>query len=170
MPTIGVSVPVPDPWGSRLQAYRVGLGDHQARGIPSHITLLPPYELKEGEYDDLIDQLSYCASSTPAFDVRLLGTGTFRPVSPVVFINVVAGISVFETLVSHCHRGPARPETRFPYHPHVTVAHGLDDALLDRAYDELADFRADFRVDALWMYRHDVAHGWNPERSFPLAP
>ena len=47
MPTIGVSVAVPDPGGAHLQDYRITLGDTEARGIPSHITLLPPYQVEE---------------------------------------------------------------------------------------------------------------------------
>ena len=36
-------------------------------------------------------------------------------------------------------------DLRFPYHPHVTVAHHLADAQLDRAFAELADFECEFR-------------------------
>ena len=38
--------------------------------------------------------------------MRLRGTGTFRPVSPVVFVNVAEGISRCELLADAVRRGP----------------------------------------------------------------
>lgn len=40
--TIGVSIAVPEPHGSKLQQLRAGFGDAAAHGIPTHVTLLPP--------------------------------------------------------------------------------------------------------------------------------
>jgi hypothetical protein len=47
VPTIGVSIAVPEPWGSELQAFRASVGDTSAEGIPTHITLMPPHEIDE---------------------------------------------------------------------------------------------------------------------------
>ena len=70
--------------------------------------------------------------------MRLRGTGTFRPVSPVVFVTVAEGISQCEALADAVRRGPLETDLLFPYHPHVTVAHHLDDDVMDQAFDELA--------------------------------
>ena len=51
--------------------------------------------------------------------------------------------------------GPLAVELDFPYHPHVTIAHHLDDPTLDRAFEELADFECGFAVDAFSLYVHD---------------
>ncbi len=40
--TLGVSLVVPEPYGSLLQRRRAGFGDPAAHGIPTHVTLLPP--------------------------------------------------------------------------------------------------------------------------------
>ena len=37
---------MPDPWGAQLQDYRTDLGDDTAAGIPTHITLMPPFEVR----------------------------------------------------------------------------------------------------------------------------
>ena len=50
----------------------------------------------------------------------------------------------------------------------MTVAHHLDDDLLDRAFDELAGFDCEFEVDEFHLYVHDAALGWQPTRDFPL--
>jgi 2'-5' RNA ligase len=100
--------------------------------------------------------------------VHLRGTGTFRPVSPVVFVAVVEGISQCEQLAGACRRGPLDVDLNFPYHPHVTVAHDLADEALDRAFRELADFECAFTVDEFHLYTHDERRGWRPTHDFAL--
>ena len=104
------------------------------------------------------------------FGVHLRGTGTFRPVSPVVFVTLVEGISQCEQLASAVRRGPLDVPLDFPYHPHVTIAHHLADDALDRAFRELADFDCTFDADQFHLYVHDEQDGWQPTRDFPLSP
>ena len=59
-------------------------------------------------------------------------------------------------------------DLEYPYHPHVTVAHHLDDARLDQAFAELAGFECEFEVDEFHLYVHDSEQGWQPTRDFPL--
>jgi 2'-5' RNA ligase len=168
MSTIGVAIAVPEPWGSRLQDYRTELGDKSAIGIPTHITLMPPFEATRDHLPAIEEHLAEAAAQNAPFKIHLRGTGTFRPVSPVVFVVVVEGISACEQLAFSIRRGPLHQELQFPYHPHVTVAHHLDDASLDRAFDELAAFECDFTADHFSLYVHDVDTGWVPTRDFPL--
>ncbi len=167
--TIGVAIAVPEPWGGRLQDYRADLGDKTATGIPTHITLMPPFEVADGQMPRIQQHLAEASSLRPAFKVHLRGTGTFRPVSPVVFVTVAEGISGCEQLAASIRRGPLEVALQFPYHPHVTVAHHLDDASLDRAFTELADFECAFEVDRFSLYEHDEDAGWVPTRDYPLA-
>jgi 2'-5' RNA ligase len=167
--TIGVSVEVPEPWGTELQDYRVRLGDPTAGGIPTHITLMPPIDVDDDLLPVIQHHLEGVAEKTAPFDVRLRGTGTFRPVSPVVFVNVVQGISACEVLASDVRRGPLAVEARFPYHPHVTVAHHLDEPLLDKAFEELGSFDCRFTADHFSLYVHEDGSGWTPVRHFPFA-
>ncbi len=169
MPTIGVSIAVPDPEGASLQEYRVALGDDTARHIPTHITLVPPIEVAAEEMDAVVAHLEAAARTNTSFRVSLRGTGTFRPVSPVVFLGVVEGIAGCELLADAVCSGPLAAEVRFPYHPHVTVAHHLSEDQLDRAFEELSGYRTHFDVTEFWLYVHDEDHGWQPTRSFPLA-
>ncbi|WP_091125052.1 2'-5' RNA ligase family protein [Nocardioides terrae] len=168
MRTIGVAVAIPEPWATQLQDYRTGLGDETATMIPTHITLVPPTEVDEAVVGDIEAHLESVARTLAAFDVHLRGTGTFRPVSPVVFVAVVEGISSCEQLANAVRRGPLEVDLSFPYHPHVTVAHDLPDELLDQAFDELAGFECRFEVDRFHLYVHDDEDGWRPTRHFSL--
>lgn len=168
MPTIGVAVAIPEPWATELQDYRRDVGDTTATKIPTHITLVPPTEVRDG-LEDLEQHLATASAAVPAFEVHLRGTGTFRPVSPVVFVSLVEGISQCEQLAAAVRSGPLDVELDYPYHPHVTVAHHLADPLLDRAFSELADFECEFEVSHFHLYVHDVDTGWQATRAFPLA-
>lgn len=168
--TVGVAIAVPEPWGEQLQSYRAALGDDHADGIPTHITLMPPVEVDEDAVPDLEKHLAEAAAENRSFRIRLRGTGTFRPVSPVVFVMVAEGISGCEQLAYSVRRGPLEADLQFPYHPHVTIAHHLADETLDRAFEDLATFECAFAVDHFSLYVHDRDAGWAPTRDFVLDP
>jgi 2'-5' RNA ligase len=169
VPTIGVSLAVPEPWGSRLQQFRVTNGDTQGAAIPTHITLVPPVEAETADLEPIGQHLAGVAARHAPYPVRLRGSGTFRPVSPVVFVNVVEGISQTEQLARACRSGPLALTLDYPYHPHVTVAHHLDDDRLDRAFEEMAGFDCAFTVTGFHLYVHDGEHGWTAARDFVLT-
>jgi 2'-5' RNA ligase len=170
VPTIGVALAIPEPWATELQNYRTSVGDAMAATIPTHITLVPPTEVTDEELDEIERHLAVAAAELPAFEVHLRGTGTFRPVSPVVFVTVVEGISQCEQLAAAVRRGPLDVDLAFPYHPHVTIAHHVAEGRLDQAFDELADFECEFEVADFRLYVHDHERGWTPTRDFTLQP
>lgn len=168
MQTIGVAIPIPEPWGSQLQRYRESIGDPMAVHIPPHITLVPPVDLAPSVVGEVEAHLDAAAGVVAPFDVHLRGTATFRPLSPVVFVALAEGISGCESLEHEVRSGPLGVDLNYPYHPHVTIAHAVEDEVLDRAFTELADFEARFSVDTFTFYVHDEVAGWVPTRTFEL--
>ena len=164
---IGVAVAIPEPYGSQLQAVRKRLGDTQAQGIPTHVTLLPPTTVDDSLLSEIDEHLSAVAAAQVPYVMALHGTGTFRPVSPVVFVTLVEGISACERLENGVRSGVLWRPLHFNYHPHVTVAHDLPDELLDGARAQLKDYSASFTVDRFTIYEH-VDGAWNPRRDFPF--
>ena len=169
MPVHGVAVTVPEPWGQQLQDARERFGDPMASAIPPHVTLLPPTVVEDEALPGFLDHLAKVTAAVEPFDMVLSGTGTFRPVSPVVFVQVSHGIAVCEELEAAVRSGPVERHLEFPYHPHVTVAHHLDEASLDGAFEGLADFRCAFRVEAVELYLHDDDGVWRVQHSLPLG-
>jgi 2'-5' RNA ligase len=153
--TIGVAIAIPEPWATQLNDARLEAGDPLAASVPAHITLLPPTELTEAERKPVDEHLAEAASRHRPFELHLRGTGSFRPVTDVVFVAVATGISECELL--------------FPYHPHVTVAHDVPGESLDRAYDGLGDFDARFTVRGFTLFEHGDDGRWRPEREFPFG-
>jgi 2'-5' RNA ligase len=165
---IGISIDVPDPWRAELQAARRDFGDPQAGLIPPHITIVGPTVVDEAVLPAVWEHLDKVTADIPPFRVHLRGTGTFRPISPVVFIAVVQGIAECEQLEQAARSGVLAQDLRFNYHPHVTVAHEVPEAELDRAFDRLAGFEAAFDVTALWQYEHGDDGVWRKQHEFAL--
>jgi 2'-5' RNA ligase len=169
MPNHGVAVTVPEPWSSTLQQAREDFGDPMAAAIPPHVTLLPPTAVADDVMPGFLSHLKMVTSAAEPFEMVLAGTGTFRPVSPVVFVQVSQGIPYCEALERAVRSGPVERSLDFPYHPHVTVAHHLDEPALDRAFESLAGFRCGFRVASVELYHHHTDGVWRVLDSFPLG-
>ena len=166
MHVIGVSIAVPPPFANELQERRASYGDPLADSIPSHVTLLPPTEVSDDLLPEIHGHLERVASSQQPFTMLLRSTGTFRPVSPVVFVQVAGGISACERIEQAIRTGPLKRDVQFYYHPHVTVAHHVDEAAMDRAFNELASYECSFEVGSFDLYAHGDDLVWREVRTF----
>ncbi|MFE7774160.1 2'-5' RNA ligase family protein [Streptomyces sp. NPDC057445] len=169
--TLGVSIAVPEPYGSLLQERRAGFGDPAAHGIPTHVTLLPPTEADASALPSVEAHLARVAATSRPFPMRLCGTGTFRPLSPVVFVKVVEGVSACTQLQKRVRdtSGPLVRELQFPYHPHVTVAHGIADEAMDRAYEELSGYEAEWTCTSFALYEQGPDAVWRKLQEFAFG-
>ncbi len=169
--TIGVSIAVPEPHGSLLQERRAGFGDAAAHCIPTHVTLLPPTEVAGADLPAVDAHLTGVAAAGRPFPMRLSGTGTFRPLSPVVYVRVVQGAESCAWLQQRVRdsSGPMARELLFPYHPHVTVAHGIDEAAMDRAFAELAGFEAEWPCTGFALYEQGADAVWRKLREYTFG-
>ncbi|HEY9371706.1 2'-5' RNA ligase family protein [Streptomyces sp.] len=160
--TLGVSIAVPEPYGSLLQERRAGFGDPAAHGIPTHVTLVPPTEVAAERLPQIEAHLARVAAAGDPFAMRLAGTGTFRPLSPVVYVRLAEGVSECTRLqkLLRDEAGPLVRELQFPYHPHVTVAHGIADEAMDRAFEELAGFEAAWTCRSFGLYEQGADDVW----------
>jgi 2'-5' RNA ligase len=165
--SIGVAIAIPEPYGSQLQSLRSSFGDPLADAIPTHVTLLPPTALEPDGLEEVTEHLQKVASQHHPFEMRLRGSATFRPVSPVVFVQLSMGIGECETLEKDVRDGPlGGRDLDFPYHPHVTVAHHLPEPVLDAAQDRLADFDCRLDVEGFQLYLHGTDGVWRVARDF----
>ncbi len=166
---LGVLVQVPEPWAQLLVEWRSKCGDPQASQVPPHVTLLPPTEVAVTERPAITDHLAEVARAHPPFDMHLSGTGTFTPVSEVVFVTVARGIGSCELIANDVRQGPLARSLSFPYHPHVTVAHDVPRDMLDFAYSGLADLSAEFRVDRFTEYEQTRGGAWTVANEYLLT-
>ncbi|WP_330332139.1 2'-5' RNA ligase family protein [Streptomyces sp. NBC_00536] len=169
--TLGVSIAVPEPYGSQLQQRRAGFGDAAAHGIPTHVTLVPPTEVDGDRLPAIRAHLAEVAAAFRPFVMRLAGTGTFRPLSPVVFVKVVEGAAGCTRLQGQVRDsgGPVSRELAFPYHPHVTVAHGISEEAMDLAFESLADYDAEWVCAGFALYEQGSDGVWRKLREYPFG-
>jgi 2'-5' RNA ligase len=163
---IGILLAIPEPYGGELRERRAAYGDPQADSVPVHVTLLPPTAVDAGALPEIEDHLAAVARRWHPFRMRLRGTGTFRPVSQVVFVAVERGGAQCAALEVQLRAGALERELQFPYHPHVTVAHDLDQAVLDAAQADLAGYAAEFEISGFGLYHREPDGSWTTLRSF----
>ena len=167
---IGVAIDIPEPWGAQLTRRRAEAGDPQAAYTPAHVTLLGPTEVPTGALAAVESHLEKVASAQQPFTIHLRGTGTFRPVTEVVFVTLAAGISECELLAEAIASAEdVNRDSRFPYHPHVTVAQDVTPEALDAVFEDLASFSVKFHVPAFTLFTHGGEGPWRPRRDFPLG-
>jgi 2'-5' RNA ligase len=166
---LGIVVPVPEPWAQLLVDWRAKVGDPQAALVPPHVTLLPPTEVAPADRAAITAHLAAVSRTHAPFDMHLAGTGTFSPVSEVVFVAVARGIGNCELIANDVRSGPLARTLAFPYHPHVTVAHDVPADMLEMAYAGLSDLSAEFRVEHFTEFEQTPSGAWAVAREYPLT-
>ncbi|MGN6475208.1 MAG: 2'-5' RNA ligase family protein [Mycobacteriales bacterium] len=166
---IGVAVGIPEPFGAELQGWRERLGDPNALRIVPHVTLLPPTTVGSGALPEIEEHLRRVAARFRPFEIRLRGSATFLPVSPVVFVPLVQGIAECEQIEAQVRSGPLTRVLDYSYHPHVTVAHDLPDDALHRALGELSAYDARFEVWGFSLFEQGPDLHWRPQRDFTFS-
>ncbi|MHA7222244.1 2'-5' RNA ligase family protein [Arthrobacter sp. RHLT1-20] len=168
--SIGVILGFPTGIAAELRRWRASFGDPMAGVVPAHITLVTTTMTQDWEATR--SHVRDIARRQEPFTVTIAGTGSFRPVSPVVFLNVEDGFGDCVSLHRQLQTGPLERELPFAYHPHVTVAHDVAPESLDEAEAVLKDYRATFPVASMGLYEHDDNGIWQlrEELDFGIEP
>ena len=169
---IGVAIALPSHYAAQVREVREAAGDPLAEVVPPHITLLPPTAVDVDSLDEVMRHLRNVAAGTNPFEVRLDEVGTFRPVSPVVYLGLRSGAEECDRLQERVRdrRGPLARSLSFPFHPHVTLAHEVADDGLDTAARKGAELTMDFTVTKLHLYRHLSQPGHSARRGSTGCP
>jgi 2'-5' RNA ligase len=157
-PLVGVILGFPADVAEELREWRASFGDPAAHVVPAHITLVTTTETED--WDATVDHVRSVAARQVPFRVTIAGTGSFRPVSDVVYLKVAEGFDECVKLHAELQRGPLERELPFPYHPHVTVAHDVDAERLDEAEFVLKNYSTSFTVASMGLYEHDADGLW----------
>ena len=155
---VGIVIPVPEPMASELQRARASFGDPMASVIPAHITLVTTTPATD--WPSTLRHVRQVTAAHRPFTVTLRGTASFRPVTPVVYVQVADGFEECSRLHQELQSGPLEHRTPYPYHPHVTVAHDVSEAGMDEAVSSLSGYKASFRVERVGVFEHDDRGLW----------
>lgn len=155
---VGITIPIPEPLATELAKRRASFGDPMAVLVPPHITLITTTPATD--WQGTIDHVRRVAKEQRCFTVTLRSSGSFRPLSPVVFLKLDQGFEECVELHEKLQTGPLERDLEFPFHPHVTVAHDVSDAGMDAAVEELDSFEASFPVRSMGLYEHQRSGLW----------
>ena len=155
--TFGVVIFVPEPGASELAAARLEVGDPLGSLIPPHITVLPPTTRPVHQIREIKRHLRRVGRRQRPFPIHLRGTASFRPISPVVFARLVEGAEGCAALEAQVRRGVLFRELTFDYHPHITLAFGLEDVVLDLVAERMAGYELRFLVREFHLVVFDTS-------------
>lgn len=155
---VGIVIAIPGPIADELRQWRASFGDPLADVVPAHITLVTT--TYSNDWDATVAHVRQVALGQRSFRVRIRGTGSFRPVSPVVYLNVSEGFDDCVRLHERLQDGPLRRELPFDFHPHVTVAHDVEEEIMDKAEDLLRSYEASFDISSMGLYEYDDSGAW----------
>lgn len=163
----GVVIELPEPVGRELQDWRASFGDPASYAVPAHITLM--IAPRAERWEDVVQRVGSVARDWEPFRVEINGTGTFRPVSPVVYLRIQEGEEQCRALHDALHEEQLVSASPFEFHPHVTIAQAVEEEDLDRAQEMLRTYRAGFLVDRIGLYELDGRGVWRIREEFPFT-
>nr|WP_278258945.1 hypothetical protein [Nocardioides convexus] len=145
MPVIGVAIAIPEPWAT--ESLRLPAADrrpHRGRRTEPHHA--DPADLGRGGPER--DRGAGSPTRPPRSRPSRCTCAARPPSGPSRRWSSSAwprGSRSASRLAGEVRRGPLAVDLDYPYHPHVTVAHHLDDPTLDRAFEEPGGFRVPIR-------------------------
>ena len=167
---LGVALLIPPPLDAEVDGLRRALGDGALGRIPSHLTLVPPVNVREDDVPDALRLLRDAASRTSPFVVRVGPPATFSPVNPVVYLAVDgAGRDDVVRLRDAVFRPPLERTLTWSFEPHVTVADEVASTeRITAALSSLRDYTVEVRFDRVALLEQGERRIWRPIAEVPF--
>lgn len=118
---------------------------------PAHITLIPPFWMKQESEHDLINAINEFSQTVVSFEIHLKDFSAFKP--KVIYVNVLGNENLnklhdsFNEFVFSKNKFPAKKDDR-PFHPHITLA---TRDLFKKAFFEAWEKFAAIKFEAVWL-------------------
>lgn len=166
----GVVLLVPSPLATEIDGLRRALGDGGLGRIPTHLTLVPPVNVREDRIPDALAVLRDAAQRTRPITVRLGPPATFLPVNPVAYLPVSgAGLDDVHRLRDLVFRPPLERSLTWSFVPHVTVADEAEPERIRAATHSLADYEVDVTFDRVHLLEEGAGRTWRPIADVPFG-
>lgn len=167
---LGVALLVPRPARDEVDGLRRALGDPALHRIPSHLTLVPPVNVREDMVDAAVRVLREAAAATASLHLTLGPPASFLPDNPVLYLSVGGDVDALHALRNAVFRPPLERTLTWPFIPHVTVADESTPARIEAALAALADYSIDVRIDRVHLLREGDGRVWRPIADVPFGP
>jgi 2'-5' RNA ligase len=131
--------------------FKENFGCTVALKSPAHITLIPPFWMKEDLENDLINSIKEFNATKNKFEINLKDFGSFKP--KVIFVDIVKSPMLnglyqsFTDFIYTQNKFPVKKDDR-PFHPHVTLA---TRDLYKKAFREAWEVFSKKKYEASWI-------------------
>lgn len=128
---------------------------------PAHITLIPPFWMKDGLESDLISSIKEFSSKERKFDISLKDFAAFKP--RVIYVDVMKNERLNEIrlnlndFILNENKFPVKKDNR-PFHPHVTLAtRDLHKKAFYEAWETFSKkkYEANWLADGISLLKHN---------------
>ena len=128
---------------------------------PAHITLIPPFWMKEELENDLRSSITEFSATTNKFEITLKDFAAFKP--KVIFVDIIknemlnAFYNSFTDFLHTQNKYPVKEDDR-SFHPHVTLAtRDLYKKAFYQAWEVFSEkkYEASWLVDGISLLRHN---------------
>ena len=163
---LGVALLLPPPFDREVDTLRRACDDGALGSIPSHLTLVPPVNVREDAMADALRVLRSAAASVSPFTVQLGPPATFLPDNPTLYLEVAGqGLDALQKLRDRVFTSPLERPLTWSFVPHVTVADEMEPERIPAAIKALAGYHATVtfeRVHLLEETKTAAGRVWNP--------
>jgi 2'-5' RNA ligase/GNAT superfamily N-acetyltransferase len=170
---LGVALLLPPPFDREVDALRRACDDGALGRIPSHLTLVPPVNVREDAMSDALAVLRRAASSVVPFTLQLGPPATFLPDNPTLYLTVSGpGLDALHKLRDAVFVPPLERPLTWAFVPHGTVADEMDPVRIRAAIEALAGYRATVTFERVHLLEESkTAEGrvWQPIADAPFA-
>ena len=150
-----IAIVAPEEINQQVLKWKTYFKDHfectVALKSPAHITLIPPFWMKEESENDLVDTIKDFSITKNKFEITLKEFSAFKP--KVIFVDIVKNetlIDLYQSFTDFIYS-----ENKFqikkddlPFHPHVTLA---TRDLYKKSFQEAWEIFSKKKYEALWM-------------------
>ena len=170
---LGVALLLPPPFDREVDALRRACDDGALGRIPSHLTMVPPVNVREDAMSDALRVLRAASASVRPFTLQLGPPATFLPHNPTLYLAVSGpGADALVALRDRVFSEPLKRPLTWSFVPHVTIADEMDPARITAAVEALAGYRATVtfeRVHLLEETKTAAGRVWRPIADAPFA-
>ncbi len=171
---LGVALLLPPPFDREVDVLRRACDDGALGRIPSHLTLVPPVNVREDAMAGALRVLREAATSVAPLTLQLGPPATFLPNSPTLYLAVSGpGAEALDKLRRRVFVPPLERPLTWPFVPHVTIADEMEASRIGAAVGALAGYRATVTFERVHLLEESkTANGriWRPIADASFAP
>ena len=158
---LGVVLLVPHPAAGEIDGLRRAVGDGALGRVPTHLTLVPPVNVRHDRLPDALARLRSAAAATRPFRLHLGPPASFLPVSPTLYLEVGGDLDALHALRERVFAEPLERTVTLPFVPHVTLADEANPSRIEAALAALDGYRTSVAVESVHLLEED-ARVWTP--------